>query len=310
MLHVINTIIPIFAIIFLGWALCSRQYLPSSLTEPLNKIVFYLALPAMIFEKVAGAHFQAHFNFALLIGTLIPPIAVFFLAIGIARLIGISRHHTGTFLQSSFHGNLGYVALAVAFYFLGTEGFTTASILAGFLMLLQNFLSVFALEKFGSGTEDGGSPWFFLKKILGNPVILSAVLGILFSVFEIPIPQILVRSLKILSDMALPSALLIIGARLSLDLIKSQYRLVIGAGFLKLLVLPGFGLLLYQWFGIPPTQFMPGLILLAAPTATVTYIMAGEMGGSTSLASAAVSANTLLSSLTFIFWLSLFTQVR
>lgn len=237
MLHVINTIIPIFVIIFLGWALRSRQYLPSSLTEPLNRIVFYLALPAMVFEKVAGARFQAHFNVPLLIGTLIPLVVVFFLGIGATHLLGISRRHTGTFLQSSFHGNLGYIALAVAFYFLGAEGFTTASILAGFLMLLQNFLSVIALERFGSGADGGGSPWFFVKKILGNPVILSALLGIFFSVTQIPIPQIMVRSLKILSDMALPSALLIIGARLSLDLIKSQYRLAIGAGFLKLLVL-------------------------------------------------------------------------
>jgi malate permease and related proteins len=72
-------------------------------------------------------------------------------------------------------------------------------------------------------------------------------------------------------------------------------------------VLPGTGLLMYLWFGVPSKQFLPGLILLASPTATITYVMASEMHGSVGLATAAVSMNTLLSALTFIFWLSLFT---
>ena len=45
------------------------------------------------------------------------------------------------------------------------------------------------------------------------------------------------------------------------------------------------------------------IILLASPTATLTYIMAGEMEGSTELATAAISLNTLLSAITFVFWL-------
>jgi len=40
----------------------------------------------------------------------------------------------------------------------------------------------------------------------------------------------------------------------------------------------------------------------------VTYVMASEMQGSTELASAAVTMNTLASCLTFIFWLSFFVQ--
>ena len=52
--------------------------------------------------------------------------------------------------------------------------------------------------------------------------------------------------------------------------------------------------------------FLPGLILLACPTATIAYVMATEMKGSPDLASAAVSTNTLASCLTFILWLSLF----
>jgi len=208
-------------------------------------------------------------------------------------------------MQSAFHGNLAYIGLAVCYYFLGKGGFASASILAGFLMLLQNLLAVIGLQLFSDRNRARHGVWFFIGKIVGNPVILSALAGIIFSVWQVLIPEVFDRALKIIGGMALPLALLVIGASLSFDLVKSHLRLGITAGLLKLLGLPALGLLLYQALGIPSGKFLPGIILLAAPTATLTYVMAGEMSGSTDLASAAVSLNTLLSAATFIFWLVL-----
>jgi predicted permease len=139
-------------------------------------------------------------------------------------------------------------------------------------------------------------------------VVLSALAGIIFSVLQIPVPTLADRGLKIISDMSLPLALLIIGASLSFGLIRSYLKLAMGAGILKLLFLPALGLLFYGLLRVPVSQFLPGLILLASPTATITYVMASEMQGSTELASAAVTMNTLASCLTFIFWLSFFAH--
>ena len=86
----------------------------------------------------------------------------------------------GTFVQSSVHGNLGYIGFAVCYYLLGEEGLTRASILSGFMMCLQNLLAVLALQIFSGNGGIHKSPWFFIKRILGNPVILSAVAGMLF----------------------------------------------------------------------------------------------------------------------------------
>ena len=304
MVQVINTVIPVFGIILLGSGLKLKGLLPANLIGPLNRMVYYLAIPAMIFREVATANFEAHFSPLLLAGTLVPVALVFLISLGAGVLFAVPREQFGTFLQCSFHGNLGYIGLAISYYLLGEEGFTRASFLCGFLMVLQNLGSVFGLQVFGSERRRIG---FFVRKILGNPVVVSALAGIFFSLAKIPIPVVIDRSLKILSGMALPLALLVIGASISFGVIKSYYRPTIGSGFLKLLVLPGIGLLIYLWFGLPSKQFLPGLILLASPTATISYVMAMEMHGSVGLATAAVSTNTLLSALTFIFWLSLFT---
>ena len=75
------------------------------------------------------------------------------------------------------------------------------------------------------------------------------------------------------------------------------------SSFLKLILLPGFGVISYHLFHIDPQGYLPGLILLSSPTATLTYIMAKEMNGDEDFAVAALSICTMLSAVTFSIWL-------
>ncbi len=180
MLDVVNTIVPVFLVILLGYFLHAKELLPSPIVGPLNRLVFYLAIPAMIFREISRVSFYAYFSPSMLGGTLAPILLVFLLGFGMLRLFKIPPSLSGTFLQSSQHGNLGYIGLAVAYYLLGAEGLTAASILAGFMMLLQNFLSVLGLQVFYKGPERKHKIWFFIKKVVGNPVVLAALAGIIF----------------------------------------------------------------------------------------------------------------------------------
>jgi len=113
------------------------------------------------------------------------------------------------------------------------------------------------------------------------------------------------RSLQILSGLALPMALLIIGGSLSLQMLKSRLAAVLGTCSLKLLILPALGLALFRLAGQRVDDYLPAVILLASPTATIAYVMAREMGADSAFAVAAISATTLLSAVTFSFWLSI-----
>jgi hypothetical protein len=305
MTNILSTIIPIFAIIFLGWFVRHRGLVPVQLLGPANRLVYYVAVPAMIFREIAAASFTEQFNATLLGCTLIPVLLVFLISFAAGALARIPRAGLGTFMQSSFHGNLGYIGLAVAFYFLGTDGFVRAGIIAGFLMLLQNALAVIALQVCSARSGTRLDLRFMASRVVGNPVILSALAGMAFSVSGVSVPLLIDRSLKILSGLALPLALIVIGASLSFELIRQHISSALGAGMLKLVVLPATGCFLYTWFGVEAHDYLPGLILLAAPTATLTYVMATEMGGDVELAIAAISINTMLSAITFAVWLGI-----
>ena len=305
MVNILSTIIPVFTIIFLGWLVRHRGFVPAQLLGPANRLVYYVAVPAMIFREIAESSFNTQFDATLLACTLLPVLVVFGLALAAGSLARVPKGQLGTFKQGSFHGNLGYIGLAVAYYFLGTEGFVRAGIIAGFLMLLQNALAVVALQSSWAGSVGKPNLRFMVGRVVGNPVILSALAGMAFSVSGATVPLIVDRSLTILSGLALPLALLVIGASLSFELIRIHLVSALGAGLFKLIVLPALGYFLYQAFGLPPGDYLPGLILLAAPTATLTYVMATEMNGDTELAIAAISVNTLLSAVTFSVWLGI-----
>lgn len=304
-MDILFTIVPIFVVIGIGWLFRWRGFIPSEFLGPANRLVYHLAIPAMIFRAISKGALKTDFNPAVL-GVTLTAILLFFGLIWTAvRLAHMQRRQVGTFLQSAFHGNLGYIGLAVAYYFLGDQGLAGASILAGFMMVLQNLLAVFILQFYGDNPSRGHRTREVMMRILANPVILSAVAGMGFSALAVPLPDTIGRSLDILSNMALPLALLLIGASLSFELMRSRMVSALSSSVLKLMVLPGLGFAMYQFWDIPARNYLPGLILLASPTATIAYVMAKEMKGDTEFAVAAISTSTLLSAVTFFGWLTL-----
>jgi len=304
-MSIASTIIPIFIIIFLGLFAKHKGFLSPDFLSQANRLVYYIAIPAMIFSAISKASLKTQMNLSVILVTLFTLVVITIIAWGSTHFLKIAASSKGTYIQCSFHGNLGYIGLAVAFYYLGDSGFVKTAIIAGFVMILQNILAVIALQYHSQ--DNSGHPRITktLKKTMANPVILSALAGMLFSLLNIPMPLILDRALVILKGMALPLALLIIGASLSFEKFKPRFVLVLIATFSKIIITPAIGLFVFLSLSIPPGDYLPGLIILAAPTATLTYIMAKEIGGDPDFAVAAISICTILSSVTYGMWLSL-----
>lgn len=301
---IIATILPIFLIILLGWVFHQKGFLPREFLGPGNRLVFYLAIPAIIFRSVANASLTSQFDIGVVLSTLFAVLVVFGLTWLAVAFVGTERPgQRGAFVQSSFHGNIGYIALAIAYYVLGNDGLARTSIIAAFVIILQNLLAIFILQYYSSNPAVKGNLGQSLVKILVNPVIVASLAGILVSMIQIPIPKVINQTLEIIGGLALPMALLIIGASLSFDLIRIRIGSVLTASAVKLLVLPGIGFLFYWFLDVLPQDYLPGLIILATPTATVAVVMAHEIDGDVDFAVATVSASTLFSALTFTFWL-------
>ena len=140
-------------------------------------------------------------------------------------------------------------------------------------------------------------------RFIGNPIIIATVLGLFFSAAALSVPEFIGRSFDIVADMALPLALFIIGGSLK-PAPARRLQLVGFSTLMKLFLLPLAGLMTFRFLGLAPVPTEAAVILLASPSATVTYIMASEMGGKPDLAAAAVTVSTVFSIVTYTLWIA------
>ena len=296
----VNTTLPVFSIILLGYVLKRRGLISPAFVGPANRLVYYVALPAMLFGTLVKAPFKENFQLSAGMCLVISLGVLMGVALVVSRLLKLERGAKATFVQTSFHGNLGFLAYAIAYYALGPENFPRTLILSTFLMIGQNVLSILVLSRLGTRLLHREHPWLYLvRQTLQNPVIISMVIGCLFSAIGLELPKALRQGLDILSGLALPMALLLIGASLSFGMLQARMRELAWLGSLKLVGLPLVGYVVLRWVGVHDSLVLPALILLAAPPATVSYVMAAELGGDTRLAAASVSVFTLVSALSY-----------
>ncbi len=292
-------VLPVFLVIGLGFSLKKTGLVDSDFLFKLNRLIYYIALPALLFYKISMADFFASFNGALLGGLVISVLTIFVISYGYGSLRGYRSSVHGAFCQGAFRGNLAYIGLAIVYNAYGEEGFAIAGILLGFLVPLFNFLSVVALIFPQRRDNHSMGMSFWLKQIANNPLILASFGGIIWSFLRLPMPQIIDRAFGIITGMSLPLALIAIGASFSLRKLRGDLAIAALATCFKIVVLPTLAGGILILLGVRGQELAIGVLLAGTPTATAAYIMAQQLKGDAELSGAIIMLSTLFSLATY-----------
>jgi predicted permease len=299
MLAILEVVLPVFLLIGLGFLLRKARLFDQQLLLGLNRLIFYIALPALMFYKIALADFSASFNATLLwvmvLVTLLAFSGSYLLAIAIKLPIG-SR---GAFCQGTFRGNLAYIGLAMVYNAYGETGFAMAGVLLGFLVPVYNLLAVLALLLPQKEKQQALGRAFWMYQFAFNPLILSSFAGILWSYFNLGLPLVVDRTLEILTGMSLPLALLAIGASFSMAKLRGELLMTWVAVSIKILWLPLLTATILLVMRVRGVELAVGVLLAGTPTATAAYIMAQQLDGDAELSGAIIMLSTVLSILTY-----------
>jgi malate permease and related proteins len=308
-MEVVTTIVPIFVVILLGWVARRRGFISDDFLDPANRLVYCLSIPALIFGSIAKTSFYQQFDGKVVFLTLLAIIMMYLSALFIARMSQMTTGRTGAFVLTSAHSNVGYIGLPIAYYYLSVDEFASASIVCGFVMIGQNLMSVLFLQMQQISHRKVSSLKATIKALSANPVIIGALAGMLVSLLEINLPQVVWRTVDILGGLAPPMALLLIGASLSLQLARNSLPATFGAITIKLLILPATAVVLFRLFHVKPVDYLPAVILLASPAATIIYVMVKGMHYDADFAVTQISLGTLFSAVTFIVWLAVIPRM-
>ncbi|ABC27394.1 predicted Permease [Hahella chejuensis KCTC 2396] len=303
-----GVVLPIFFLVILGFLLRRSNMIDGAFIETGSRLVFKIALPTLIFLNVAELQLGQVVNLAQL-GYAIVSTTVGFIAVWIIAKRYISEPtQLGVFVQGAFRGNLGIVGLALCAGAYGAQGVAVGSVLLGFVTLLYNLLSVWALT--ASQHQNAKLPWAgVLKEIVRNPLIISIVLALGFAALQIPLPDMAKKAAGYFADLTLPLALLCVGGSINGKVLRATSGLALHATQLKLIWLPVAQIVVAFAIGIRDIYLGSLFLMFASPTATVSFVMAKAMGGDSELAAAIVALSTLASFITLAIGITVLNTI-
>lgn len=307
--EILLIVLPVFLVIGLGFSLKRTGLVKREFIFDLNRLVFYIALPALLFYKIGSADFTVSFNGRLLFGLAAGTTATAIIAYGYGVLRNFRPQVVGTFCQGAFRSNLAYIGLAIVYNAYGEVGLATAGILIGFVVPLLNVLSVLVLILPHRKKTHNVGPLGLMKQVVSNPLILASFSGILWSYLQIPFPQIIDRALEIITGMSLPLALISIGASFSFKKLRGDIGVAALSSFLKVVLMPVITAALLYLLGVGGQELVIGVLLAGAPTAAAAFIMSQQLHGDAELSATIIMLSTLCSMATYTVALSLLHAV-
>lgn len=292
--HILTALIPIFALIVIGYGF-KRMAFPAEGFWPMaDKFTYYILMPSLLIFKLSTAKLDGADTFNVVYVGLLSITLMLVLALFVQKLFSFEGPSFTSIAQGAFRFNT-YVFLALVDAMFGDKGLVLAAILITFAIPLINLycIGVFALF------SEKGKPTFkaFVLSIIKNPLIVACFIGGFINFTSMPFPVPLERTFEILSRAALPLGLLSIGVGLELRHLGSAKKELMTAQILKLLVFPVVIFVVAKLFSLSSFALMIVVLFGAMPTAPSSYILARELGGDLKLMSSIVTLQTLLSML-------------
>ena len=288
---------PVFLIIALGYLLKRTSVITDKFVTVTSKFVFNVSLLALIFFNIARIDLSKTLNINEILFIYLVLIGAFLTTWFIAKFFIKEGRDLGTFIHGSYRSNFAIVGFAVISSVFGVEALGKSSLILAFLLPLNNILAVIALTV-PLNKEKSINYKTMIKEIITNPLIISVIAGLPFSYFKFPIHAVITQTGGYLSSIALPLALVGIGATLNIKALKKASIYAFASSSIKLIFLPLIGTFLAYEFGFKGQDLGLLFILFACPTAIVSFIMADAMGSNSKLAGNIVLITTLGSIIT------------
>lgn len=289
-------ILPNFVLILVGLVLARRFSYGGDFWAGLEKLVYFVLFPALLFRTLALATLDlASVAKMLACGAGITAIAMALSALA-RPLFGIDQRTAASCFQCAFRFNT-YIGLAVAGSVFGAPGLALSALLFGAMIPVVNLAAVSMLA-----AHARANPWAELAR---NPLVLSTVSGLIWGQLGLGLPRFADQTLNLLGSSALPAGLLAVGAALKMEGMGDRPAVHGWWLSIKLVLMPLGALASAAAFALPADEAGALVTWAALPTAASAYILAVRMGGNGPAVAAQITASTLLSMLTLPVWVAL-----
>lgn len=302
-MHTALLLLPDFLLIASGFAICRWTALDRPVWEGVERLVYYLLFPALLFQAILRYPLQPAAVASLVACGLLVVGCGIALAYALRAWPGVDARTHASGAQTAFRFN-SYVALALAERLGGTPGVAAIAVLVSVCVPLCNVAAVWPLARHGGHG--------YARELARNPLILATVSGLLANLAGLQLPDAVGTTLQRIGAAALPLGLMAVGAGLRFGALRDAPGLAAALLSIRHAVLPllALGLVMSPWFDLTPVQQTAVVAFAALPTASSAYVLAARMGGHAGYVAGLVTVSTLLGMASVPLALSALTVLR
>lgn len=299
---ILSALIPIFAIILLGFLISRTSISSPALWSGVEKLTYYLFFPALLILRLSNSNFNWDdiADIAKVIGLALFVISVLFVLLG--KLLTRNLASISSIYQGSIRFNT-YIGLACIDVLYGDSGLTMAALCIAVYIPLVNILCVTSLSVNGEGGVKRLGR--IIASVATNPLVLAGAIGIGLSYTGFILPALAESVLNILSQPALPLGLMAVGAGIHFMSFTEQSGQLLVALVNKLLLFPSLTLTACLLFETPNSIALILLLLTGLPAPASSYILARQLGGNEGLMANIITLQTLAAVFSIPIWLEL-----
>jgi malonate transporter and related proteins len=174
----LQILLPVFGLVFAGFACRRRGVLGPSAASELNRFVVWLALPALLFDITAHATWQQFYQPAFVAAFALAAGGVFGLILTLRVLSGRHLADASVDAIAASYPNTGYVGFPLCMIAFGTASLTPTTI-ATILVTCVLFALAIVLIELGLQTERTPHKLGLtvVRSLARNPLIVSPIAG-------------------------------------------------------------------------------------------------------------------------------------
>ncbi len=297
----LDIIVPVFAVVFIGYAAARRGWLSKAGAEGLGAFVFNFAIPAMLFRAMATRAMPDPIDWGFLIAYFGGGYLVWALGMVVSRQ-GFRRDFSEASVagMGAAFGNTVMLGAPLALMTYGEAGLLPAFLIISF-HTWQLFAVVTALVEGASGNRARllDIPRNIVRGLASNPILIGLVAGVLWNLSGLPLPAVVDGIAGMLGKAAIPCALFAMGASLAAYRIRGALGEASVTVVLKLVLHPLAVYLLGTYVFALEAMWRDVAVLMAAmPVGVNVYLFAQRYDVGTAPAATAIVVSTAVSVLT------------
>lgn len=297
---------PLFVLVSLGYGLMRWARWPGSMAEALNRFVFTLALPAMLFRLMTGFADLPPVDSRLLIAFFGGAIIVFLLGRVVSRLLfGLDGAGQSVFAMGAVFSNNVLLGIPIAKATLGEVAIPSTALVLVFNALVLWSLMTISIEWSRHGRLSLAGIGKTTRGVLANPLIIAILSGAAFGLLGLSLPAMVDVPLEMVASTATPLALIVLGMGLAEYDVRNQWQISLAISAGKLVVLPLVVWVLAWSIGLPRLETQVAVLLSSMATGINVHLMSRQFKSLEAATSGALVLSTALAAFTTPVFLAL-----